>query len=314
VIAASAIAVVGVVLGIVLGVVVGGGGGSLGPSATARTLVRTTAADFVVEGGTGWVLDDNAGTIRPFDPATGAWRGDARPAGTRPDAIAFGYGRLWVADAVGNSLISLDPRTGRVTGQPIPVGAEPVSVAVGEGGVWVASLAAGTVSRLDPARRQVTASAVLPDGAVRVAVGDGAAWVTGLTDTLTRVSPLSQGSSLTYRVLHVGQGPIGVTTAAGAVWVADTQDGTVQRIDAREVRVSATYHVGGDPLSVAVFDGRVWVGDGQSGAVTAVDRLTGRARGAPVHLAGVVRRLLTTGGALFAGTANPGWVVRIEPA
>jgi streptogramin lyase len=316
----GALFVVTVISVVAIGVVVGlsvagtGGPGANRPDATVRPLVKSPAADVVVANGKGWVLDDDAGTIRSFDPASGRWLGRATAVGTRPVAVVAGYGQLWVADAVSGDLVAVSSRTGQVVGPPVAVGKEPVSVATGEGGVWVASLGSGSVSLVDPHAHRVVASTVLPDGAVRVATGAGAVWVTGLSDTLTRVSPAPQGGWLGYRVLQVGQGPIGLTTSKEAVWVADTQDGTVQRVEPRRLRITATYHVGGDPLGIAVFDGRVWVGDGQSGAVTALDEVTGRRVGAPVRLAGMVRRLVASGGSLLAGTANPGSVVRITPS
>ncbi len=282
------------------------------PDATFRTSVRSEAADVVVTAGSGWVVDDDTGTVRRFDVSSGAWQGPPRNVAKRPVAIAAGYGELWVADAVGNQVVRVDTRTGEADGSPIAVGDEPVSVATGEDGVWVASLTAGSVSLIDPATDVVEASAVLPDGAVRVAVGDGAVWVTGTTDTLTRVSPHPDGTRLSYRVVDVGQEPIGVTTSPGAVWVADAESGTVDRVDPTTLR-ERTYHVGGDPVAVAVYDGRVWAGDGQTAALTALNPETGTEEGKPVHLPGVFRRLVLTGGSLLAATANPGEVVNITP-
>jgi virginiamycin B lyase len=43
------------------------------------------------------------------------------------------------------------------------------------------------------------------------------------------------------------------------VWVANTIDGTVSRIDPRTNRVTATIRVGADPKQLAVGDGAVWV-------------------------------------------------------
>lgn len=286
-----------------------------GPDAALHTVVRSdSAADVVVAGGAAWVLDDDAGTIRRFDPASGAFQGGAVHVAQRPVSVAAGYGKLWVADAVGNAVVEVDPATGRVVGQPVAVGPEPVSVATGEGGVWVASLQASTVSLIDPASRSVVASVALPDGAVRVATGDGYVWVTGTSDAITRISPKPVGVSLDWDDVRVGQGPIGVTAAAGAVWVADSGSGQVSRIDPKSLRVTGTYPASSDPVAVAVFDGRVWTADGQTGTVTALDPVTGRPEGRAVDLPGAARRLVVSAGTLWATTANPGQVVTISPS
>lgn len=310
------------------------GGATTTPAASLRTVVRTgSVADVAVVSGTGWMLDDAAGTIRRFDPSSGAFTGPARHIAGRPVSITAGFGRLWVADAVGNAVVAVDPSTGRAVGAPIAVGAEPVSVAAGEGGVWVASLGDGSVSLIDPRSRSVTASVALPDGAVRVAAGDGAVWVTGQTDTLTRIAPRPEGVSLQWKAMRVGQGPIGVVTTSGAVWVADAVGGALTKVDPTHLRVLATYAIGtggtvagsesaraalghgsSDPLTLAVFDGLVWIGDGRAGTLSALDPSTGRQHGRAVVLPGMPRHLVVTSdGSLWLTTANPARVLQVQP-
>ena len=288
---------------------------STAPVASLQRLVRAESADVAVAGGSGWVVDDDAGTIRRFDPSSGAWTGRPVHVARRPVAVAAGFGRLWVADAVGDAVVEVDPATGRRIGTPVSVGGEPVSLATGAGGVWVASLAADTVTLVNPRTRAVTASVALPPrvGAVRVAVGDGAVWVTGVNDTLTRISPTPVGVSLSWKPVVVGEGPIGVTAVPGAVWVADAVGGTVTRVDPRRLAVTARYRVGGDPVQLALFDGELWVADGETGALRALDPATGRPAGRAVTLPGSVRRLVVTGAGLWAATANPGTVTAVRP-
>ena len=57
----------------------------------------------------------------------------------------------------------------------------------------------------------------------------------------------------------VGQGPTAVAVGEGAVWVANTQDDTVSRIDPRTAAVTQTIPVGRRPTGVAAGDGAVWV-------------------------------------------------------
>jgi len=296
------------------------GGGGPEPAGTAHTVARVAAAAATVDGPRGWLAAGPPGTVRRFDPSSGALQGHPVAIGGTPQAIAAGYGKVWVTDVAGNQIVPVDERTGRAQ-PPIAVGQDPVSVATGEGGVWVASLQAGTVSLIDPAGTRVVAAAALPDGAVRVAVGAGAVWVTGQDDSLTRIDPRPNGVTLRWRTVTVGRGPIGVAVGGGAVWVADAQSGTISRIDPTTLRVTGTFpdpvpadQAGRpDPVSVAVAAGRVWVADYVTPVLAALDARTGRPAGRPVKLPGAVAQLDVQGSTLWVTTANPGTVVRVDP-
>jgi streptogramin lyase len=295
------------------------GGTGTAPPATTQVVLHTPAAAVAFARGEGWLVDDHAGTLRRFDPTSGAFVGHALSLGGRPISLAAGFGRLWVADLARDEIWQVNPATSRVVGAAVSVPSGPVSVAAGDGGVWVASLLAGTVSELDPRSGQIRATTTLPDGAVRLALGPGAVWVTGQTDTLTRIDPTPTGTTLQWRTVRVGQGPIGVAAGTGAVWVANVQSGSVSRVDPAATRVSATYDLGagsgvsGDPEILALWQGRVWVADGQQAAMIALDPTTGRQIGGEVAVPGVIRQLvIDDGGTLWGTTANPGAVVRFS--
>ncbi len=59
--------------------------------------------------------------------------------------------------------------------------------------------------------------------------------------------------------IGVGDGPTAVAFGAGAVWVANVNDGTVSRIDPETYEVVETIEVGNAPAGIAVSGGRVWV-------------------------------------------------------
>jgi peptide/nickel transport system substrate-binding protein len=59
--------------------------------------------------------------------------------------------------------------------------------------------------------------------------------------------------------IGVGHSPAGVAVGAGSVWVANSGDGTVMRIDPRTDTRVATITVGSAPQAIAVADGRIWV-------------------------------------------------------
>jgi YVTN family beta-propeller protein len=71
---------------------------------------------------------------------------------------------------------------------------------------------------------------------------------------VSRVDPRTQ--SITS--IPVGNEPIGIDYGDGAVWVANSGDGTVSRIDPAKNTVVATIKVGGRPVGIAAGPGLVW--------------------------------------------------------
>ena len=59
--------------------------------------------------------------------------------------------------------------------------------------------------------------------------------------------------------INVGSRPRGVAFGDGSVWVANSGDGTVSRVDPRTDRVTATIAVGQSPQALVVTAGSVWV-------------------------------------------------------
>ena len=57
----------------------------------------------------------------------------------------------------------------------------------------------------------------------------------------------------------MGRRPAAVAVGLGSVWVANSGDGTVSRVDPASGRVTHTIPVGASPQDVVVAAGRVWV-------------------------------------------------------
>ncbi len=74
---------------------------------------------------------------------------------------------------------------------------------------------------------------------------------------------------------------------ADAVWVENTGDGTVSRIDPATNQVSGTFRVGRGPVYLAVLDGRVWVANGLGRSVSVLDAASGATVGQVVFETGV---------------------------
>ncbi len=57
----------------------------------------------------------------------------------------------------------------------------------------------------------------------------------------------------------MGHGASGIAIADNAVWVANTDDGTISRIDPATNEVVATIAVGSNPVGIVIADGRPFV-------------------------------------------------------
>ena len=87
-------------------------------------------------------------------------------------------------------------------------------------------------------------------------MGEGGVWLSVQTDGVVQQL---DGDGHHVRHISVGEGPTGVAVGAGSVWVANSGDGTVSRIDPTAGKVIATIEVGGRADEVAVGEGAVWV-------------------------------------------------------
>jgi YVTN family beta-propeller protein len=101
-------------------------------------------------------------------------------------------------------------------------------------------------------------------GRVRVGTGPSAIAAAGavwVANTLDgTVSRIDPGREVVTATVQVGDGPSALAVSPGAVWVTNEFAGTVTRIDPRTPVVAQTISVGNDPTSIAVAGGAVWVG------------------------------------------------------
>ncbi len=90
-----------------------------------------------------------------------------------------------------------------------------------------------------------------------------------------RVVRLDPKTSGVTQTIGVGSGPGGLAFGGGAVWVANTLDGTVSRIDPATNQVRATVPVGASPNAIAASDDAVWVANEAGRTIVRLDPLTG---------------------------------------
>ena len=97
------------------------------------------------------------------------------------------------------------------------------------------------------------------------------------------VGRISLDSGRVTGQVHVGSGPAAMAAGAGAVWVANTIDGTVSRIDlsapdGQADTIALNQPQGGSarPSAIAVGDGAVWVTDISDSTLERIDPSTNR--------------------------------------
>jgi YVTN family beta-propeller protein len=117
--------------------------------------------------------------------------------------------------------------------------------------------------------------------------------------------------------IRVGTAPSWVLVAEGSVWVANSEDGTVSRIDPATNRVTATIQVGGHLGRLTADSGAVWVftTEGLAAFLRRIDPASNRvAETLPLpRLPVAVGDVLAADGFLWV-SVNDGTVRRLDPA
>jgi len=158
--------------------------------------------------------------------------------------IVVDAGAVWVTDTTHGRVYRFAASTGRLEAV-VAVGTTAGAMAVGDGGVWVADPDAHTVSRISVARNRVDSVATVPGVPGHIAASASGLWVTGGTGGIVTVLDRASGRVLT---VQVDGEPTGVAAIGDTVWVANTANGTLSRIDARRHVVVATVPCRHTPL------------------------------------------------------------------
>ena len=134
----------------------------------------------------------------------------------------------------------------------------------------------------------------------------------GLGDELARARlahrPAQRPGSAT---IEAGEGASGIAAGAGSLWVANTSDGTVSRIDRTGV-VLATIPVGHGPTGVAFSEGAAWVTDALDGTLVRIDATT-NAPVATIPVGASPTGVAATDGAVWVAASGEGAVVEVDP-
>ncbi len=188
--------------------------------------------------------------------------GEASPVG-----VAAGGGSVWAADNSSDEVWRLDPATGAVLATA-HVGDAHEFVGFGEGGVWVSS-ENGTVGQLDPASGGLTRTIAAGADADFLGFSPGALWVTNYgSEFLWRIDPVTGAVSAKLNIGDAGAQGLGFD--GSSLWVAIYNREEVLRIDPTNGRVQRRVVVGVKPRGLAIAAGSVWVANSESGTVSRI--------------------------------------------
>jgi YVTN family beta-propeller protein len=274
---------------------------SCGPGETSEPEVSTVPIDgrpsaVAVAGGIVWVADDEKHTIHTIDPGTNEATGEPVEVANNPIALFASRGVVLVAHA-GGTLSKIDVETREVTTERVPR-ASFTSVAVDAGGdVFATDVQRGV--RDISARRWID----LDDGAVRAVAEGGRLWVSGTEDTVTRVDTETQRT----RRFTVGLGPIGLAHDGQDVWVANSDDDSVQ-----VVGQDGFVPVGGAPIELVAHDGSLYVANQDGSSVSVID-IEDRSVERTVDVGTQPRGIASGEGGVWVVGTNPEVLVRVVP-
>jgi class 3 adenylate cyclase/streptogramin lyase len=265
--------------------------------------------------GTGsvWILTLGGPGLQRMDPKTLRPQPFSPQAIANPTDVAVGAGYVWVTSSSNGTLSRVDPSSGKVDSFDVGVGVEDVTSSdlnprlVGDfipPSTWVVNSVKGSVARVEPLLERFNESSAIIDlpGATRpggIAVGGGFAWVADtsgssvfqirtttnkvlraairidrgqpeqvvfgedyvwVTNTLDdSVTRIDPQTNVTRTIARVGDGPTAVAAGQGAVWVANSLDGTIAKIDAETATVVGRIKVGFSPSAIVVGAGSLWV-------------------------------------------------------
>jgi YVTN family beta-propeller protein len=241
------------------------------------------------------------------------------PVGIRPASVLFAHGSLWVANLDDDTVQRIDPGTKRFI-KTIAIGTAPSGLVATRDAVWAIG-ADGVVLRIDPEVNDVVAR--IPTVRVGSLLGGSAAGVS-IAATSTAVWAVSGGHFSVPRLFRIdparnraepfvatGNGPTAVAVGFGDLWVTDSFENTVTRVDPAGV-VVAPIPVGHGAIAIAVGEGAVWVADSLDDAVVRIDPETNSVVDT-IPVGRSPSSIAVEAGAVWVGNRHDGTVSRIDP-
>ena len=112
--------------------------------------------------------------------------------------------------------------------------------------------------------------------------------------------------------VDVGAGPAGVAVTADTVWVTNSADGTVSAIDPSTATQRATYPVGNGPTGIAAAAGALWVANNLDGTLARLDPDTGAVT-MKIPVGNGPTAVAAAGGSVWVSNEDGATLVRVDP-
>jgi len=256
-------------------------GGAIAAVGGALLLVAAAAAVFAGESDQTSATRASGNSLAAVDPDDNRVVASI-PTGVRPGQVAAGAGYLWVANLGDDTVTQIAPRERSVVSTTSP-GMTVGGVVADARGVWIGDIRRTRLVRLDPSFRRPSVVrsvriAPYPEGFGQlgenpVAIAYGSVWSGRTFGAIARVDA---GSQDVLAKTSVGNDPSAIAAGAGSIWVTDSEDNTVTRLDPEsEGAVIGTTSVGQDPNALAVGAGAVWVANTRDDTVSRIDPRSG---------------------------------------
>ena len=294
------------------GALLGVGGGLLLAAALAVAVLAVTR-DRTTAG----IVSVGPNSLAAIDPETNRVIAEV-PVGGRPASVVFAHGSLWVANLDDDTVQRIDPKAGLIG--TIPTGTAPSGLAGGRGAVWAIG-ADGVVQRIHPEFNEVVERIETVKGGALLTAGPSAGAVAATTNAVWAVSggffaiprlvKIDPAKNEVAATVPTGNGPTAVAVGFGDVWIADSFENTVSRIDAAGVEV-ATIPVGNGARAVAAGEGAVWVVESLDDSVVRIDPDTNSVT-TTIAVGRYPSSIAVGGGAVWVANRHGGTVSRIDP-
>ncbi|HKE99053.1 MAG TPA: hypothetical protein VKG45_09005 [Actinomycetes bacterium] len=262
----------GILLAVLLAVTVGAcGGRGRAPAPPSAIVARVPIDDNINALALGahdlWVMGDHA--LYRIDQATSRPIGSVEldPGASPPLAAAEAGGTLWVAALQPGALWRVDAGADRTAGrvtlapqllEPLPVAAWQQTVWVGCCGLSYGSRSQGRLFRVDARSGRVTARAAVPEGPLALVADSRGVWVATADGEVLRVDAATAQVAQRIAAPAAASRFQAMAEAGGRLWLADSGDGAVRRLDPASGRVDLAVDAPA-PRTLAAGAAGVWV-------------------------------------------------------
>jgi len=123
-------------------------------------------------------------------------------------------------------------------------------------------------------RKKIPTGIADENGEMSLAAGDGSIWL--LSDSLGVLSRISPASNALQTKIMVKPHSYCAGFGFHSVWVTNTRDNSVQRIDCKTDSVISVLPVGSGPRFLAIGEKAVWTLNQGDGTVTRIDPTSGK--------------------------------------